>query len=728
MDKRYGFDYKTILEHIPGGAQLRQNDEDFTIEEVNQEFLEMVGFTREEISGRFCNRFSEMIHPDDREKIREEIAEQLATGNKATLQYRVICKDETYKWVMESGRLACTGDGRKRIFCVLLDITGPVNKREKMRMSLERYQIVMDQAKDIIFEWNIVEDTVICSANWEKKFGYTPLRSGLSHQPMLLRHIHPEDVPALLELMENMKAGAAYAAAESRFQNGNGDYFWCRVRTTNQYDAAGKPVKVVGIITDIDEEKRMIDDLRKRAEKDALTGLYNREETERQIRGHLENAPNERCALYIIDTDNFKLINDGQGHLFGDAGLSELAAGMKKITRRNDVAGRIGGDEFMILVKDIPSREAAEDKAKKLVDMFRNLFLDEKQAVAVTCSIGAAIYPDDGETFQSLYRSADLALYEAKSRGKNRYVFFESDKTLAAGMAGYSSLGSAIDSDQRNSGVPGDLVSYVFQILYDTGDIRNAIQLILEIVGKRFDVSRAYIFENSEDGKYTSNTYEWCNEGIVPQKENLQNFPYEGMDDYEALFKDDSVFYCRDIHALKPEQVALFESQGICSTLQCAIREDEKFHGFVGFDECTGTRLWTKEEIGMLSLVSQLLVTFLQKNRIAERDYQLAVRLNTILDVQDAYIYAIDRESYQLLYINHKTKELDPEAELGMTCHSAFFGKDTPCENCPLSGGAGEIYNPRYGVWTRVRVASMKWGDNDAYLLTCFDITEYKKM
>ena len=98
-----------------------------------------------------------------------------------------------------------------------------------------------------------------------------------------------------------------------------------------------------------------MEDLRRRAELDALTGLYNHTETERRAGLYLEGRPETICAMFIIDVDNFKQVNDGQGHLFGDAVLAELAAGMKKLTRKSDVIGRIGGDEFAIFLKDVPS-------------------------------------------------------------------------------------------------------------------------------------------------------------------------------------------------------------------------------------------------------------------------------------------------------------------------------------------------------------------------------------
>ena len=360
------------------------------------------------------------------------------------------------------------------------------------------------------------------------------------------------------------------------------------------------------------------------------------------------------------------------------------------------------------------------------MEIFQNLFRGEKKPIEVTCSIGLAIYPWDGLDFQTLYHCADLALYQAKSQGKNRYARFDPKSMAAVDRIGYSSLGAVIDSDQNTGGNKGNLVNYVFQILYDSEDINAAVEAILEIIGRRFDVSRAYVFENSPGGEYVDNTYEWCNEGIPPQKEFLQHYPLEKVEGYRELFRDNAIFYCRDIHALTPAQAALFESQGIRSTLQCALHDGKEFRGFVGFDECTGLRMWNQEEIGMLSLVAQLLTTFLLKKRESDRNQQIMVQLNAILDMQDSYIYVIRQDNYELLYLNRKTLRLDPSAKVGMTCHKAFFGQDTPCESCPLSGDT-EVYNPRYGVWTRAWYSTMKWEDKDAYLINCTDITEHKQ-
>lgn len=415
---------------------------------------------------------------------------------------------------------------------------------------------------------------------------------------------------------------------------------------------------------DITKERKQIEKLQHISEKDALTGIYNRAETERQIKKYFEKNLNVMGALFMIDTDNFKQINDTEGHMIGDIVLTEMASGMKKIMRDSDVVGRIGGDEFTIFMKNISSVKDAEKKAEELLYMFRHLFQKEKSFLKVTCSIGIAIYPKDGTTFKEIYARADKALYQAKNMGKNNYVIYNQDYFKELEEFDCSSLGTVIDSEKQYAEYPDNLTRYIFRMLYQTDDIDQAINMILEVVGKQFDVSRVYIFKNTEDGRYTSNTYEWCNEGISSQMAYLQNSNYQDYEDYEKLFEDELVFYCRDIHTLSPKLEELFSSQGIHSTLQCAYKEDRVFSGFVGFDECTGLRLWSQEEISTLSLISQIISMFLQRKKNNKLNQQIQQYQN-ILDNIDQCICVINKENNFLLYVNKKFKNTYSKFQIG---------------------------------------------------------------
>lgn len=180
---------------------------------------------------------------------------------------------------------------------------------------------------------------------------------------------------------------------------------------------------------------------------------------------------------------------------------------------------------------------------------------------------------------------------------------------------GYSAVGTVIDSEKHETQDTYHLIVQVFRILYETEDLDKAINLVLKIAGKQFNVSRAYIFENTDDGLYGSNTYEWCNEGIKSQMSRFQNAEYKSYGDYASLFDDKIIFYCRDIYTLKPEYAGLFSSQGIHSILQCGFKYGTVFGGFVGFDECSGLRLWTQEEVSTLSFIAQILSVFLKQKK-----------------------------------------------------------------------------------------------------------------
>lgn len=710
----------TLLNQLPAGVLLLQLDDAFTVSNVNDEFMKMFGYSLDNIMEKFNGSFMKLIHPVDYVNVANIL--KTVDTEKESFRCRVMNKDGTYWWVLMNVKQVLNANGCKSLLCILINLPDTVPVHQVQVTS--QLQIDKEQTSDIVFEWNILDDTMFYSENWMERFGYKPILTNISNSLLYTSHIHEADRQTLESLIKDMRNGKPYSVVEMRIKDIELNDVWCRLRATNQFDESGKPMKVVGIISDINDEKSIIDDLRRRAERDALTGLYNRDETETQIMTYLQNHANEKGALLIIDTDDFKSVNDTQGHLFGDAVLCEMAAKMKKITREKDIVGRIGGDEFIVFLKNITSKEAIQEKVKELLESFQKMFKEEKHSIEVTCSVGVSLFPSDSKNFTELYKFADMALYQAKGKGKNQFSFYD-EKMIQ--QIDYSSVGTRIDSDVNSVGVLDDLVNYVFQILFDSQDINHSIQLILEIIGKRFDVSRAYIFENSTDGKYVDNTYEWCNEGIFPQIDSLQHFPYETVAGYEDLFHENSIFYCRDIYTLSPDKIALFESQGICSTLQCALRDDDKFCGFVGFDECTGMRLWTKEEIGVLSLISQMLAIFLQKKRKDTKEYQLAIKLNTILDTQDAYIYVIDRNSYEILYTNHKMKELESSLSC-RKCYELFFNRHSVCDCCPIVDGVSEIYNKKYDIWMKVQAVAIFWGEQEAYLVTCYDISEYKRL
>ena len=167
--------------------------------------------------------------------------------------------------------------------------------------------------------------------------------------------------------------------------------------------------------------------LKERASTDSLTGLYNREAAVEQINDYLDSGAGKtkRHALMLIDFDNFKDINDTFGHFEGDKVLQAMAEKIRAVFRTGDIVGRLGGDEFIILMKEAASRSDVHRKALELQNALEHLAAGEDVDVTVTASIGIAYTEDEGtvNSFEQLYRQADEALYKAKLTGKNRYCF-----------------------------------------------------------------------------------------------------------------------------------------------------------------------------------------------------------------------------------------------------------------------------------------------------------------
>lgn len=161
------------------------------------------------------------------------------------------------------------------------------------------------------------------------------------------------------------------------------------------------------------------------AETDQLTGLYNKMTTERKIQEYIDENPDSQSALFVLDIDNFKKINDTMGHAFGDEVLREIGIGLKGQFRASDIIGRAGGDEFIILLKNLKEDEYIFREAHKLENFFRGLQVGTYTKYSVTSSIGCAIFSRDGDSFESLYKRADEALYKAKQRGKNQLAFYK---------------------------------------------------------------------------------------------------------------------------------------------------------------------------------------------------------------------------------------------------------------------------------------------------------------
>ncbi len=224
----------------------------------------------------------------------------------------------------------------------------------------------------------------------------------------------------------------------------------------------------------------------------------------------------------------------------------------------------------------------------------------------------------------------------------------------------------------------------VLQIVQSAENLPDALSMSLAEMGKYTGVSRVYIFEKSADGITISNTYEWCNEGIEPAIDGLQNVPVEYMQQWFDVFDSGSFICTSDINTLGSETAEVLATQGIKSIVVLPLSANGIDYGCVGFDECTANKEWDENDVEMLRSLSQIISTTTRRHQ-AETAMQLSQQtMRTVLDNVDANIYVADFDSWNILFANKKIKELMGDDIEGKTCWKVLQeGQTKPCEFCP---------------------------------------------
>lgn len=368
----------------------------------------------------------------------------------------------------------------------------------------------------------------------------------------------------------------------------------------------------------LEVQKQEIARVREEAMQDSLTRTYNRAATERLVRLYIEGGRGP-AAFMVADIDNFKGINDTLGHFYGDAVLGELAFELKQLLDGRGFVGRLGGDEFVIFIEDITCLEEAVEWADKAGDVLKRAFSQSLASYEVTGSIGIALYPSDGTTFRELLMKADDAMYYAKNHGKNQYAIY--DERVARERRELPARERPVRGDINGAKSFRDhIVEYVFRIFYENKSSQKAIPVLLDLVGKIFDVSRVYILEISEDRSQVLNTFEWCSEGTPSCRAGKDSWRSEELIPFIDTYDNQGIYECVDSRRLPCGCASRwFLERGAISVLQCRVDHEERLAAIIGLEDCSRARISRPEARETLILLAQTISLFLLRDRQQEK-------------------------------------------------------------------------------------------------------------
>lgn len=621
------------------------------------------------------------------------------------------------------------------------DITDKKDKEQKAEEMQKLYENMVSKVL-IGYEVNVTQNKILSDIKqWTELFdanvenGFNGLLSDFCRNC-----VHIDDRNKFIKFFDSRKIikdfidGQREASLEYRRLKNKNEMIWVNCLINIFEDPMTGDIKYFAYVEDIDHKKQVELDLIYKAEHDALTGCLNKSTIEKRIEEFLqeEEGQSNNHALLIIDIDFFKTVNDTLGHVFGDAVLSQVSSKILKTFKESDLIGRIGGDEFCVFMKNINSWDSVMKKCAKLCRNIAESYQQGDKVVSISCSIGIAIYSDHGLDYKKLYLHADSALYVSKKKGRNQYTMFENNMKIMQLEAKQIVENPLLEIKNFKE----NMSEYVFRILYDSQDKEASLNAVLALVGKQLNISRVYIFEDSEDGTTTSNTFEWCNQGVSPKKEISQNIKYSDLGDYKNNFNEDGIFIVTNIDDIELPLKHIVKEYGVKSLLQFSIKRYHQFTGFIGFEHWDKVRVYDKTEILEYYNIARTLGMFITEMRSIERIEAIGNSNILIVNALDSFIYVCNPETYEILFINDKIKEIIGGVGVGDKCYSAFWDMDSPCEICPmralkessLNKYSMDMYNTKLELWIKATASWIKWKKGER---VCFidsvDITKYVK-
>ena len=463
-----------------------------------------------------------------------------------------------------------------------------------------------------VFEWDIVNGKLDYDEKMTLILQHELPKENVNKLLLKARLIHPENriefqnhVNRMLTMKTQRAAPFQDFELEFRIYTLNRYFVWVKMKYRAEF-VDGVARKVQGFIENIDGVRQREAQLKEVMERDAMTGLYSKTHAPYLVNQTVADTM-KMNALLVLDLDNFKSVNDKLGHLIGDAVIMDMAMNLRTTFRKTDILGHIGGDEFVVMRKDIKSPEMVVKKCSQLRDTLRKVYKHEDEEVSVSASIGIAISPEHGSNYNLLFTRADAALAESKRQGKDTETIYRDGLENPEHRAADN---SELPSQSFRKMLLNPM-EYIFQMVFNSKDTSLAVQLLLQIFAKYFKVHRAYVFWHIDGHYWPKILFDYVRGDF--KKTELAHDPTLRLQ-IRKRYRNTKLgrfSECSDTSKLIGRARQEFERRNIRSYIECAVMDGENFIGCVGFDDCKKIRTWSKEEHEILFAFSEIMRRFL---------------------------------------------------------------------------------------------------------------------
>lgn len=695
---------------------------------INEGMFRMLGYSR--VQGMKLIKKIEMnIIPEDLPIYKQGIADVLKDDGAVDVEFRTVTGSGGLRWLHVRGNLYSRDGDKYSIVTVIQDITEHKSVEEELRLQAERLHILSEAEGERIIDYNAKTDVMVIKSSNEYDLSGELIRNKWMEE-FDASMIYEEDVAYYRSIFRGLLTSPKHETIEYRTRRFDDDYTWYQVNLTSLLGSEGYVTRVVGRMINIHEKKLKELELLLRAEKDALTGLYNKGATVQLIQNSLHDGKNGMLnGLMIIDLDNFKEVNDLMGHAQGDQVLVDTAVVLNEIFKGGDIVGRIGGDEFIVYMKNLNTISNADILAAKVVKEVDFTFEYEEQPIRVTCSVGVAIFPYHGKNYEELFNKADKAVYTAKANGKCGYRIFDAATT----MVYHATRKNTEYNPDKGMEMNRSIEDLVMQVLFEDKVMESALKSAIELITAQYHFHRGYVCGNEE--LPISRTVQFAAAGYEIGRETKEHYELKRIVSeilYES-FRKVTIIHDYDLTAV--EMHDYFQVEGIKSMLYYPITSQGDFQGAIIFENHEDVHLeFTEGQMEEIRSLMRVLEAHILQIGLMDRLQDFVTQIE-IFDNLDSFVYIVNPDTYELSFINKKVLMSSPQVKIGDICYKALQDKEAPCENCilrhlkkndPHCRCTEELFNYSLRCWNRCSASWLECKEeNGLALINCIDISEY---
>ena len=574
---------------------------------ANRESIRILGYEPEEFWSHGVWQWKELIAEADYQMKLDQLDNLEKAGDSMNFQYRVRQKDGTSCWILGKLEMVEDGDGELIAQSVFLDID--IRKRtehqnQQLKELAEANSAILNMALEhtSLCEFYYYPDRRTCvipdrtSARYQCGSRYVNMPESFADEM-----VSPECRRDFIRMYEDIHSGKRTASAQFLTVKNS----WCRVTMSAvEYGENGQNGTVLGIIEDITKEQTMAMALEEAKSRDLLTGLWNREAGTRIAQEYMAKKPlGERCALMLLDMDNFTRINQEEGVAFANAVLQEVADILRAETEPDDIRVRMGGDEFMLVLKG-RGKAGATVTGPRIAARVRELLLQSDKDISISVSIGMCA-TEVVDEYSGLYRCAESTLKYVKENCQgNAACYLDTSNELGEMLTDlYTEKHQLNTIEQGLTEQREDLVSFALDLLGKARNLNDAVQLLFARLGKTYGLDRVSLLDVDRDYLTCRFSYQWARDKTDLMMHKTFYITREQYEQWPGQFDPSGL----NRHAVYDESSM--------SCLQAAIWNQGMFAGILSFEVKADGYSWNDEQRKLLEELSKIIPSFVMKAR-----------------------------------------------------------------------------------------------------------------